>query len=47
MPRSPRRCLTGERGSVGGSAFVNDFFNSRQRPEKSASFGGSVQMQCM
>lgn len=44
--RSPLRTRTAERRSVCGIAAANSVFTACHRPEKSASPGGSVQMQC-
>jgi len=43
MARSPRAMRTGLRRSVLGTAWVKPILISRQRNEKSASPGGSVQ----
>ncbi len=46
MPRSPRRIMTGDRGSPMPTAFENPFLIARQRPGKSVSFSGNVHRQC-
>ena len=47
MPRSPRRVMTGDRGSPIGSDFANPVLITRHRPGKSASSCGNVHRQCM
>jgi hypothetical protein len=41
MPRSPRRIMTGDRGSPMRTNFENPFLIARQRPGKSASPSGN------